>query len=81
MVTTPKFIRPGVRHSVAVSLLKDSPSQVRVTADIFNGKVLVVSGEDTLQRGELTTIHLQKEEITYLHVQRVCFSPCNLYMQ
>ncbi|XP_033873036.3 CD109 antigen-like [Acipenser ruthenus] len=51
LVTTPKFIRPGVRHSVAVSLLKDSPSQVRVTADIFNGKVLVVSGEDTLQQG------------------------------
>ncbi|KAK1171930.1 CD109 antigen-like [Acipenser oxyrinchus oxyrinchus] len=51
LVTTPIFIRPGVRHSVAVSLLKDSPSQVRVTAEIFNGKVLVVSGEDTLQRG------------------------------
>ncbi|MGH0137708.1 UNVERIFIED_CONTAM: hypothetical protein FKN15_036571 [Acipenser sinensis] len=50
LVTTPKSIRPGVRHSVAVSLLKDSPSQVRVTADIFNGKVLVVSGEDTFQR-------------------------------
>ncbi|KAK6490158.1 CD109 antigen-like [Huso huso] len=60
LVTTPIFIRPGVRHSVAVSLLKDSPSQVRVTAEIFNGKVLVVSGEDTLQRGELTAINLHK---------------------
>ncbi|XP_041105310.1 CD109 antigen-like [Polyodon spathula] len=51
LVTTPKVISPGVRHSVAVSLLKDSPSQVRVTAEIFYGKILVVSGEDTLQQG------------------------------
>ncbi|XP_039603965.1 CD109 antigen [Polypterus senegalus] len=58
LITVPKMIIPESIQRLTVDLLKDSPPQVNVTAEIHSDGHLLLSAENNFQRGTLGMLFL-----------------------
>ncbi|XP_053136283.1 CD109 antigen [Hemicordylus capensis] len=50
LLTAPKFIRPGANVTIGVALLKKSPPQVTIKADVIHANSTILRGEAVFQR-------------------------------
>uniref|UniRef100_A0A8C6Y3Q5 CD109 antigen n=1 Tax=Naja naja TaxID=35670 RepID=A0A8C6Y3Q5_NAJNA len=52
----PKIIRPGANLTIGVGLLKDSPSSIRIQAQVLLANKSILQGEEVFQRGEMVAL-------------------------
>ncbi|XP_066478804.1 CD109 antigen [Tiliqua scincoides] len=58
LLTAPKSIRPGANVTIGVALLKESPSQVTIQAEVLHGNNSVLRGNAVFQRDSFGTLVL-----------------------
>uniref|UniRef100_A0A670YSE7 CD109 antigen n=1 Tax=Pseudonaja textilis TaxID=8673 RepID=A0A670YSE7_PSETE len=52
----PKIIRPGANLTIGVCLLKESPSSIRIQAQVLLANRSILQGEEVFQRGEMVAL-------------------------
>uniref|UniRef100_A0A670YKG3 CD109 antigen n=1 Tax=Pseudonaja textilis TaxID=8673 RepID=A0A670YKG3_PSETE len=56
LLAVPKIIRPGANLTIGVCLLKESPSSIRIQAQVLLANRSILQGEEVFQRGEMVAL-------------------------